>query len=320
MKNLIIDKDFKYLLPPLTPDEYTGLEKDIVKRGILDPVIIWNDIIIDGHNRYSIALAHHIENIPMRETTFDSKADAMQWIIDHQASRRNLLKSQYVRAFEAVRTEREKEAAKKLRPGRPKKLSSNLNSISDPIRTSAEIAKKIGVSENTYRDMRLIVNKGTPEQIERMDKGGHGNGVSAIAQEIKDIGVTTKVCKSCGAEYPISRFYPGRNVCKQCDNKRRTASFRYRDAKGAIIGTSGRFNSVPDEEMVSGLLDSGDKKIEVTIEDVVEEFLANFNQAMISAERTLDSNSEIVNKNKKGIRAMWQKADDQFQQIRRKYA
>ena len=42
---LIIDYDFKSLLPDLTSDEYTGLEKDIVKRGILDPIIIWNKLI-----------------------------------------------------------------------------------------------------------------------------------------------------------------------------------------------------------------------------------------------------------------------------------
>ena len=51
--------------------------------------------------------------------------------------------------------------------------------------TAEVVAKKIGVSKNTYKGMKKIVSEGTPEQIERMDKGGKGNGVSAIVAEIK---------------------------------------------------------------------------------------------------------------------------------------
>lgn len=46
--------------------------------------------------------------------------------------------------------------------------------------TSEVVARKIGVSRPTYESMKQIVSEGTKEQIERMDKGGKGNGVSAI--------------------------------------------------------------------------------------------------------------------------------------------
>lgn len=65
---------------------------------------------------------------------------------------------------------------------------SNLSQGSDKKRnpkTSQVIAGKIGVSENTYRNMKQIVTEGTPEQVARMDRGGKGNGVSAIVAEIK---------------------------------------------------------------------------------------------------------------------------------------
>ncbi len=61
----------------------------------------------------------------------------------------------------------------------------NLPKVQNKGRTSEKMAEKIGVSEKTYRNMRTIMNDGTPEQIERMDKGGKGNGVSAIARESK---------------------------------------------------------------------------------------------------------------------------------------
>ena len=56
MENLKIDDDFKNLLPDLTSEEYTGLERDIVKHGVLNPIIIWNGIIVDGHNRLRYGL------------------------------------------------------------------------------------------------------------------------------------------------------------------------------------------------------------------------------------------------------------------------
>lgn len=42
-------------------------------------------------------------------------------------------------------------------------------------RTAETVAKKIGVSKNTYKAMKQIVSEGTKEQIERMDKGGFDN-------------------------------------------------------------------------------------------------------------------------------------------------
>lgn len=49
---------------------------------------------------------------------------------------------------------------------------SNLNGREDVGRSASKAAESIGVSENTYRDMKLVVEKGSDEQIERMNKGG----------------------------------------------------------------------------------------------------------------------------------------------------
>ena len=51
---LKIDPEFKDLIRPLRRKEYLQLEENILDEGCRDPIIIWNDYIIDGHNRYSI--------------------------------------------------------------------------------------------------------------------------------------------------------------------------------------------------------------------------------------------------------------------------
>jgi hypothetical protein len=55
-----IDSQFRDLIPPLTPDERTQLEQNLVLHGgARDPIVVWKDenqeaVIVDGHNRYEI--------------------------------------------------------------------------------------------------------------------------------------------------------------------------------------------------------------------------------------------------------------------------
>ena len=61
---LRIDPEFESRIPPLTDDEFEQLEENILADGvIISPIIIWNDLIIDGHNRFRIFEKHpHIES------------------------------------------------------------------------------------------------------------------------------------------------------------------------------------------------------------------------------------------------------------------
>ena len=49
---LEVDAEFKRLIRPLRKEEYRILENSIRKDGCRDPIIVWNNTIIDGHNRY----------------------------------------------------------------------------------------------------------------------------------------------------------------------------------------------------------------------------------------------------------------------------
>lgn len=86
---LIIDKDFKSLIRPLRRQEFLQLEKNILYEGCRDPIITWNGIIVDGHNRYEICRKH---NIPFetKEMHFDSRAEVIAWICANQLGRRNI--------------------------------------------------------------------------------------------------------------------------------------------------------------------------------------------------------------------------------------
>jgi len=89
MQKIIIDQEFKDLLPPLDKETYTLLEDNILTYGCRDSLVLWQNILIDGHNRYAICAAH---NIPYTTVTkdFDSREAVMIWIISTQVARRNL--------------------------------------------------------------------------------------------------------------------------------------------------------------------------------------------------------------------------------------
>ena len=89
MRNIIIDEEFKGLLPALDKDTFALLEENILQNGCRDSLVLWGDILIDGHNRYEICQKH---NIPFNtiDKQFDSREEALIWIVSTQISRRNL--------------------------------------------------------------------------------------------------------------------------------------------------------------------------------------------------------------------------------------
>lgn len=84
-----IEKEFKELIPKLREEEYKQLEENILKEGIRDKLVTWQGILIDGHNRYSIAEKHGLEYDTI-EKEFDSREQVINWILDNQLGRRNL--------------------------------------------------------------------------------------------------------------------------------------------------------------------------------------------------------------------------------------
>jgi hypothetical protein len=87
--NISIDEEFKSLLPALDKETYALLEENLKENGCRDSLVLWNGILIDGHNRYEICTKH---DIPFNtvDKEFTSREEVLIWIISTQVSRRNL--------------------------------------------------------------------------------------------------------------------------------------------------------------------------------------------------------------------------------------
>jgi len=82
-------QELESLIPPLSNEEFKQLERNILEEGIREPLITWNGILIDGHNRYRIAQEHDI-NYETLEKEFGNLNDVKIWMVNNQLGRRNL--------------------------------------------------------------------------------------------------------------------------------------------------------------------------------------------------------------------------------------
>ncbi len=82
------------MIPPLTEAERENLERSLRSEGCREALVVWGDVIVDGHNRYEICRKW---GIPFRviRLNFTSRAAAISWICLNQLSRRNLTPEAY---------------------------------------------------------------------------------------------------------------------------------------------------------------------------------------------------------------------------------
>lgn len=93
--DLHIDPEFASKIPPLTDDELVRLHSNILTEGrLISPIVVWDGVIVDGHNRYKF-IQHHPEiEYDIYEMDFENRSQAIAWICRNQLGRRNLAPEQ----------------------------------------------------------------------------------------------------------------------------------------------------------------------------------------------------------------------------------
>lgn len=92
---LMVDPEFESQIPPLTEEEFQQLEENILADGVvLQSIIVWDGVIIDGHNRWRIIKKHPFLKYTVYEMSFPDRYAAIIWICKNQLGRRNLTPEQ----------------------------------------------------------------------------------------------------------------------------------------------------------------------------------------------------------------------------------
>lgn len=178
-----IREDFKALIPPLSEEEYKQLEENCLKEGIRDPLVVWGDVLIDGHNRYEIAQIH---NLPYKTVQHDFSGDseAVAWIIQNQLGRRNL--SAYDRSVLALKLK--PEIAEKAKAGQASHTGQGYLKSDKAVRTMDALAQIAGVGHDTIHKVEKIEEKASPEtkQLLREGKLSINQAYNSVREKPKD--------------------------------------------------------------------------------------------------------------------------------------
>ncbi len=206
IKDLKVDKEFKELLPVLTPEESEKLENSILQYGMLDPIKIWQEpstgewIIIDGHNRYNILKKHDIEWHYWQDYKImgelETREDVKQWMLEQQLGRRNLTETEryeIVQKFKSVFQKKAKENQSLGGKGIPNLVKVNVQE---------EMAKSIGVSKGTYSKLDKIMQSDNEEVKQKLRE--KEISIDRAYQEIKN--PTIKEKESITPEQKIIEF------------------------------------------------------------------------------------------------------------------
>ncbi len=157
---------FKDLIPKLSKEEFSGLKESILNEGCRNNLVLWNNVLIDGHNRFEICNKHGIKFETISKE-FENENEVKIWIIQNQFNRRNL--DIFTRGELALKLEG-------LFEGRQGGDRKSLKFQGDNIitlkkgKTRDIIAKKAGVSGMTINKIKRIRER-APEKIEEIKQG-----------------------------------------------------------------------------------------------------------------------------------------------------
>ena len=185
------------LLPPLTEEQLAALETDLLKNDCYSPVIVNEElVIIDGHNRQMLCEKHGIP-YKMSVFSFEDMLEAKQWALDNQKGRRNLDKWELGKIALKLKPDIEARAKANMSAGggdqKSEEAKSGLvnspNPIS-PIDTRKEMAKAVGIGEQTMGRIAQIEEKAPPAVKEAMDSGelsiNQGYNITRQVQELPE--------------------------------------------------------------------------------------------------------------------------------------
>lgn len=169
---LLIDSEFRSLIPPLAPEELSLLEESILEEGVRDALVLWNGYIVDGHNRYDIITKHDIKSYRVIQKKFLDKEAAKIWIMKNQVGRRNVptyLRAEYI--FQIQDWEQKKrDAQNNIKAHQFGNDTACMNSYK-PVDTKKELAEILRIGEQTASRIIQIYEKAPEPLKERLRKG-----------------------------------------------------------------------------------------------------------------------------------------------------
>lgn len=194
--DIIVNEELKAYIDPLTQDEHDALERSLLAEGCRDALVLWGDVLIDGHNRYGICSKHDIPFNTVQNTRFKSMDDVHLWMIEQHLGRRSV--SDYQRGVLALRkrdileTRRRSEQEQLRRESEgeaaPSDTAGNDSPPWDPAPklSKADLAREAKLSPSQVTMIEKIHDHATAEVIEAMRVGAISLSAAATVASLPE--------------------------------------------------------------------------------------------------------------------------------------
>lgn len=153
-----IDPEFQNKIPPISEDEYKQLRENILAAGeVYEPLVVWDGVLVDGHNRWKIIQENPSVKYNVREMHFPDKWAAFEWMYKNQLGRRNLTDEQRTytigKMYEARKNTRGGDRRSKEFSNAQNEHLKNAVTITDKEThgVSGEMAIELNIARNTVR-------------------------------------------------------------------------------------------------------------------------------------------------------------------------
>ncbi|MET3492979.1 plasmid replication/partition related protein [Variovorax boronicumulans] len=225
--NIVVNEELKAYIDPLSPEEHEALERSILTEGCRDALVLWGDVLVDGHNRYSICQKHGLPFQTVQNTRFKTLDDVHLWMIDQHLGRRSI--SDFLRGVLALRKKDivdERRARASAATASPESSSDAPFDVDTPSDTASSDAPMppvapLNTREAIARAARLSSNQ--VGMIEKIQKQAAPELVAAVKSGVISINTAAAVA-SLPAEEQVSAANAGKDELKQ-------AAKRVRDSK-----------------------------------------------------------------------------------------
>lgn len=167
--------------PLLDGQALADLAADIRDRGLLEPLTVHGDVLLDGRNRLR---ACEMAGVAPRYVEWDGEGDPVAWIVSKNLHRRHLdtaqramIGARLLEHFRPGAEERRREHAGTA-PGRQADTSGKFARSDSRARDDA--ARAVNVSPRSVEHASRVLERGVPELVEAVE-AGEGAGAQGRA-------------------------------------------------------------------------------------------------------------------------------------------
>jgi len=224
--DIIVNEELKAYIDPLTPEEHAALERSILNEGCRDALVLWGDVLVDGHNRYGICRKHGLPFNTVQSALFKSMDDVHLWMIDQHLGRRSV--SDFQRGVLALRKReilaaRQQLALADALSAEPAPQATSESTVTSTPITDAPVTPAFKSREDLAKAARLSSSQVV--MIEKIQKQAAPELVAAVKSGVISINAAAAVA-TLPAEEQVAAASAGKDELK-------LAAKRVRDAKRA---------------------------------------------------------------------------------------